>query len=178
MSNKDYREIQISSSQLVIIFLAIIILGVVIFLLGISVGKKQSQIVLSSQTESHISPEDIAQEETVPVTAPEEQSTPTSTPEKSEPPPIKTAAEKKPQALDWFIQVGAFQNRQGAQSLAEKFSNDGYSAVVLSPSPSDRNRLYKVRIGGYATKDLADRAKAEMVRKDPKAAEYLVIRQR
>lgn len=178
MSNKDYRELQITSSQLVIIFLAIIILGVVIFLLGISVGKKQSQIALASQTEEQATSEVITQEQAVPVTAPENKSTPAQPAQKTEPPPQKTTAEKESRSLEWFIQVGAFQNRDSAQSLVEKFRADGYNVVILSPSASENSRLFRVRIGGYASKDLADRAKAEMVRRDPRASEYLVIRQR
>jgi len=41
MRNKEFREVQVSSSGLVFIFLAILVLGVFIFLLGVSVGKKQ-----------------------------------------------------------------------------------------------------------------------------------------
>ncbi len=44
MKNKEFREIQVSSSLLVFIFLAILVLGVFIFLLGVSVGKKQVQM--------------------------------------------------------------------------------------------------------------------------------------
>jgi cell division protein FtsN len=41
MRNKEFREVQVSSSGLVFIFLAVLVLGVFIFLLGVSVGKKQ-----------------------------------------------------------------------------------------------------------------------------------------
>ena len=179
MSNKDYRELQISSSQLVIIFLAIIILGVIIFLLGISVGKKQSDIVLASQAQTQMGAESITQEEAVPVDKPEEKAAQARSPEETKIATPKAPAKKtEPQTANWFVQVGAFQNNQGAQAFAEKFKKDGYNAIVLSPSSSDRSNLYRVRIGGYATKALADNAKAQMVRKDPKAAEYLVIQQR
>lgn len=80
--------------------------------------------------------------------------------------------------MEWFIQVGAFQNSQSAKSVADRFKEDGYNAIVLSPSSSTTSRLYRVRIGGYATKALAENAQAEMVRKDPKAAEYMIIQQR
>ena len=56
MSDKNFRELQVSSSQLVVIFLAILILGLIVFLLGVSVGKKQTEIVLDvvRSYESHI----------------------------------------------------------------------------------------------------------------------------
>lgn len=49
MSGKDFREIQVSSSLLIFIFLGILGLGVVIFLLGVSVGKKQASISAQAQ---------------------------------------------------------------------------------------------------------------------------------
>ena len=49
MSNKDYRELQLSSSQLILIFITILVLGIVVFLLGVSVGKKQGKIVEETQ---------------------------------------------------------------------------------------------------------------------------------
>lgn len=45
MSNDNaFRELKFSPGQLVIVFLAILVLGIFVFLLGISVGKKQTQI--------------------------------------------------------------------------------------------------------------------------------------
>ncbi|MCK7469673.1 MAG: hypothetical protein MZU95_01850 [Desulfomicrobium escambiense] len=45
MNNKEFREIQVSSTLLVVIFLGVLALGVFIFLLGVSVGKKQVRLV-------------------------------------------------------------------------------------------------------------------------------------
>jgi DedD protein len=44
MSNKDYRELQVSSSQLVVIFIGILIVCGVSFLLGVNVGKKKAEL--------------------------------------------------------------------------------------------------------------------------------------
>ena len=49
MKNKDFREIQVSSSLLVVIFLGVLALGVFIFLLGVSVGKKQVRLAAPAQ---------------------------------------------------------------------------------------------------------------------------------
>jgi len=178
MSNKDYRELQISSSQLVIIFLAIIVLGVIIFLLGISVGKKQSEIVLASQTQTQESAEPIEQEPAVPLNKPQEKEAQVTPPEQKQQPATKTPAKTETQAANWYIQVGAFQNRDGAQSVADRFEKEGYNAIILNPSSSGGSRFYRVRIGGYASKELAENAKAQMVRRDSKASEYLVLQQR
>jgi cell division protein FtsN len=44
MSNKDYRELQVSSSHLVVIFIGILIICGISFLLGVNVGKKKTQL--------------------------------------------------------------------------------------------------------------------------------------
>ena len=179
MNNKDYRELQLSSSQLVVIFLAIIILGVIIFLLGVSVGKKQTLIASKSGTENVA--EKISQQESIPIENPSEKiSEDKPAPSSAKPQTKKTSQPSTPQNqnLEWFIQVGAFNNRQGAQAIADGFKRDGYNAIVLDPYASDRKSVFRVRIGGYATKELAEQAKAELIKSNPKAAEYFVIRQR
>ena len=176
MSSKDYRELQLSSSQLVIIFLAIIILGVIIFLLGISVGKKTG-IVLAAQSGAEQVSETITEEKTLPIDDPKTKLEETTTPQpKSEPQQKKTTSINQAQNLDWFIQVGAFFNREGAETTADKLKGGGLNVIVLDPYPSERRRVYRVRIGGYATKELAERARAELIQADPKAGDYFVIR--
>jgi cell division septation protein DedD len=49
MKAKDFREIQVSSTLLVVIFLCVLVLGVFIFLLGVSVGKKQVEITAATR---------------------------------------------------------------------------------------------------------------------------------
>jgi len=179
MSSKDYRELQFSSSQLVIIFLAIIILGVIIFLLGISVGKKRTEIVLASQSGSEQVLEKITGKKTVPIDDPKTKLAEKTIPQqKSEPQQKKATPNSQPQNLDWFIQVGAFNNRAGAQATADKLKEGGLNVIVLDPYSSDRKSIFRVRIGGYATKELAEKARAELVRTDTKAKDYFVIRQR
>ena len=179
MSSKDYRELQLSSSQLIIIFLAIIILGVIIFLLGISVGKKRTEIVLASQSGIEQVSEKITGDKTIPITDPETRpAEKTISQKKSAPEQEKAAPSNQPQNLDWFIQAGAFNNRAGAQAFADTLKKGGLNVIVLDPYSSDRKSVFRVRIGGYATKDLAEKAKAELLRTDPKAKEYFVIRQR
>ena len=179
MSSKDYRELQLSSSQLVFIFLAIIILGVIIFLLGISVGKKGKEIVLSSQSGIEQVSEKITEKKTVPIDDPKTKLTETTTPQpKNESQRKKATPINQQQNLDWFIQVGAFTNRAGAQATADKLKEGGLNVIVLDPYSSDRKSVFRVRIGGYATKELAEKTKAELVRTDPKTKSYFVIRQK
>ena len=179
MSSKDYRELQLSSSQLVFIFLAIIVLGVIIFLLGISVGKKRTEIVLASQSGTEQVLENIAGEKFFPIEDPETKPAENAAAQqKNEPQQEKVSSSNQQQNLDWFIQVGAFSTRTRAQATADKLKEGGLNVIVLDPYSSERQSLFRVRIGGYATKDLAEKTKAELVRTDPKAKDYIVIRQR
>ena len=49
MSNsKEYRELQFSSGQLVAVFLGVLVVGVIVFILGVSVGKKQGRLAAAA----------------------------------------------------------------------------------------------------------------------------------
>jgi cell division septation protein DedD len=64
--NKEFRELQFSSTQLVAVFLAILVLGVFIFLLGVSVGKKQVQLSAEAGVPGQLKTEKIAEKPTLP----------------------------------------------------------------------------------------------------------------
>jgi cell division septation protein DedD len=59
MKNREFREVQVSSTQLAIIFLGILVIGVVIFLLGVSVGKKQAQVAQKANVIAQKEPEQV-----------------------------------------------------------------------------------------------------------------------
>lgn len=194
MSNKDYRELQLSSSQLILIFIAILVLGIVVFLLGVSVGKKQGKIVeetqladkpaeqiieqkpipqkesgdpIGQELESHKKAgEDKVQQEKVkaePVVKPKVE-------------PAKPATSSQSQNAYW-IQVGAYSNQQNADALVEEYKRKGYNTMVLEPSPTDRRKLYRVRLGGFATRAQAEEARDELARQEnKKLSDYLIIR--
>jgi cell division protein FtsN len=208
MRTRDFREVQVSSSLLVFILLAVLALGVVVFLLGVSVGKKQIELAAAQQA----GPEKVRVEQ--PVSPPAEGSKPaeqvptggttpaqtqtateskplTATPAKTETPaaqPPKTetaapAAEKAPpvapsktetkaakpdtakkpapkpsggvEAGLWYVQVGALDSRAAAQTHAGPFRKQGYNVVIRDPFATDRRPVYRVWIGGYATKAAA-----------------------
>lgn len=170
MTNKDYRELQLSSSQLVLIFIAILALGVVIFLLGVSVGKKQAQIADTTQFTSEPLAEQVVEEEPKPVEQPEEQPTVAETPAEQPKDTIreelashqKVKAEAKtkpapiPRSSGYYIQIGAFKNRDSAYAMADGLKDQGFPAQVFDPAPTETNPLYKVRVGGYETRAQAE----------------------
>ena len=80
MSAKDYRELQLTSTQLALIFIAILALGVIIFLLGVSVGKKQATLQAQQLAEASVPTQEI----TPPAVHIPEQPSTKSSPEKKE----------------------------------------------------------------------------------------------
>ena len=190
MRNKDYRELQISSSQLVVIFLAIIILGIIIFLLGVSVGKKHTQIADKAQIPDKITTEMVTAQRPAPVETDKtditddspslQEKTPTPPPE-SKTDPVSKPEPMKPTAVQgknlYYIQIGAYQNQEGALALAESIKQKGYPALVQAPGPNAARQLYQVRVGGYKTRDQAESEKARMIRDElTKNKDYFIVR--
>ncbi|MFO7807644.1 MAG: SPOR domain-containing protein [Candidatus Moraniibacteriota bacterium] len=156
-------------------------------------GKKQAKIQEETQLASKPS-EQITQEKPIP---PEEKSDSISQElashekaqeekipeEKIEAQPVKTKAEPPKQAPatqpqnHFWIQVGAFSSQQNANAMAEEYKSKGYDAVVLAPSPTDRTKLYRVRLGGYPSREEAERARDNLAQQEKKQkTDYLIIR--
>ncbi len=187
MGNKDYREIQVSSSLLILVFIGVLALGVFVFLLGVNVGKKQTDISAPSHVVTERIPEPV-KEAPAPSTEPLRQQAPAYTPptdtpaEKAEvtppaaapsaplevrkqepsPAPAKTApVQPAPKASSaapgglYYIQVGAFTSKAQAQASADKFRKKGYPVVIADPRPTDAKTWYRVRVGGFKSKDKA-----------------------
>jgi cell division septation protein DedD len=173
MKNKDYRELQLSSSQLFFIFLAILILGVVIFLLGVSVGKKQAQIMKRTQ----ITAKEKAEDQTSP---PAEESKESISKELASLQKAKEETQEQPTVSDnrtlFYVQVGAFNRRDMAVTFAEAFNQRGYPAFVLDPFSSDRREIFRVRIGGYATREEAQEVRTKLQSETSRATDYFIIR--
>jgi cell division septation protein DedD len=176
MKNKDYRELQLSSSQLFFIFLAILILGVVIFLLGVSVGKKQAQIMKGAQIAAKEKAEP-AEDQTSP---PAEESKESISKELASLQKATEETKEQPAVSDdrtlFYIQVGAFNRREMAVSFAEIFNQRGYPAFVLDPFPSDRREIFRVRIGGYATREEAEEVRTKLKSEASRETDYFIIR--
>ena len=173
MKNRDYRELQLSSSQLFFIFLAILILGVVIFLLGVSVGKKQTQLMKGAQ----IAGKEKAGDQTSP---PAEESKESISKELASLQKATEETQKQPTVSDdrtlFYVQVGAFNRREIAVSFAEIFNQRGYPAIVLDPFPSDRREVFRVRIGGYATREEAQEVRTKLQSETSRTTDYFIIR--
>lgn len=177
MKSKDYREIQLASSHLVFIFIGILILGVVIFLLGVSVGKKQAQIIKDSGISSEAKLEEVKGKT---LSSPQEPEDSISK-ELASHQKIKEETPKKASGGEeenlYYIQVGAFKNKNSAESFAEKFKKKGYPTLVFEPLPSDKNPVYRVRIGGFPTKEKAENLRLKLVQSErKKKSDYFIVR--
>ncbi len=191
MANKDYRELQLSSSQLVLIFIAIIALGVIIFLLGVSVGKKQVQLADATKITEEPLVEKVTEEKPPAVDEPEEK--PEETEKPAEQPKdligeelvshqkVKEETQAMPapipRSTGYFIQIGAFKSRESAYSVAEELKDQGFPIQVFDPAPTDRNPLYKVRVGGYETRAQAEEELAKVAQAQGKQkSDYFIWR--
>jgi cell division septation protein DedD len=202
MKNKEFREIQISSSLLVFIFLGVLALGVFVFLLGVSVGKKQAQIAgtttvvaekavpvetkafnppigdeASSPDKKEMnSPAEARKEEGQAAPLSKVEDAGKTKGEKVKPPPAEPRADSQ-RISDYFVQVGAFVEQASAGVLADRFKAQGYSTVVVPPSPSDRNPVFKVRLGGFDSREKAADVLAKLNAAAGKKTGYYIVKE-
>lgn len=193
MKNREFRELQVSSTQLAIIFLCILILGVIIFLLGVSVGKKHAQVAETTNLSAQKEPGAETEKIVLPQVKPQAKEAPASPkaeeapakkaviPEKPAPEP-KTepaaARQQSPPTKDnrYYVQVGALAERQAALLAGQKFRSQGYSVTVLDPQPADKKPLFRVRIGGFSTKEEAEAVRAKLTAAAGRKTDYFIVK--
>jgi cell division septation protein DedD len=207
MKNREFREIQVSSTQLAVIFLGILAIGVVIFLLGVSVGKKHAQVAQKANVIAAKEPEQIKEKiVSLPQMKPEEapggepaekpaappETNPAKTAlipkktadkpqgeaptkEPSSPPQAGPAAKAEAKNL-FYVQVGALADKPAAQESAQKYRKLGYPVVVLDPQATDKRPVFRVRIGGFLTREQAEEARAKLASSAGKKTDYFVVR--
>jgi cell division septation protein DedD len=185
MRNKDFREIQVSSSLLVVIFLGVLALGVFIFLLGVNVGKNQVRIAARTQVVTEPIPEPV--KDPAPVGLPEEQA---ATAKRETSPKVspggakaataqpRTETKTAPPATGsglYYVQVAAFTERPPAAALADKYRKQGYTAIVTEPRPGESRTWYRVRLGGYSSRDRAVDLLNKLNAAETKNTDYRVV---
>lgn len=85
----------------------------------------------------------------------------------SDPKPITVAAQSAappampPKAEGFVVQLAAFADDKGANSLANKLKKVGYAAFV-EPVQTSRGTLWRVRVGGYSSRPDAEAARAKL----------------
>lgn len=134
------RKIVLTPSQVLIILLLLVILMSVVFVLGISVGRRQK--ATSAKKIEELPP--VVIKESEPVESP-----------KIEEKETLSSAEASHISKLYFIQVGAFSSEASAQAFAGKFKDLNYPVKVLPPSIQDEKKVYRVRIGPYLKEEEA-----------------------
>jgi DedD protein len=74
-------------------------------------------------------------------------------------PPAGAAEAAKPEG--YVVQLGAFTDKYGANALARKLKKIGYPAYT-EPVETGRGTLWRVRVGGYPTRQAATDARARL----------------
>jgi len=212
MANKEFREIQVSSTLLVVIFLGVLALGVFIFLLGVSVGKKQASVAPSTQIVTQQIPEPVKEAPVKPaasdpaagggtstpadagaqpagsqpapagsITPPKPQPKEAGVETAAKPPATKSGAESKkaPAAAPaasglYYVQVAAFTDKAQAQAFADKYKKQGYT-TALSTRATSTKTWYRVRLGGFKTRDQAVDLLAKLNAAAGKKTDYQIV---
>jgi cell division septation protein DedD len=193
MANKDFREIQVSSTLLVVIFLGVLALGVFIFLLGVSVGKKQASVATPTQIVTQQIAEPVKEPPVTPTasesasgnvtSAPPDTaaSRPGSAPAPAKAPPKETAVDKAPVTKApagsglYYVQLAAFTDKAQAQAFADKYKKQGYTTSI-SPRATSTKTWYRIRLGGYKSRDQAVDLLAKLNAAAGKKTDYQIVR--
>ena len=227
MSDQGFHEVQLSGKQLVFLFMSAVVVVVVVFLLGVNVGRgvrgavgdtevlaqgdpavskgpdtaaagtdpaKPAQPELSyhdmllganakdDKGAAATADKGAAAEKTPPSEAPPAISeapppvltaTPTPvpaapratpTPAAQTPPAQTPAAAPKSSGSDWFLQTGAYSTQAVAEGEVAKLKQLNVPAFVVAPEPTDRQKLFRVRVGPYANRAEADQVSSRLRR--------------
>ena len=83
-------------------------------------------------------------------------------PDAKGPPPAAESAGGNDAAVDGFVvQLAAFSDDKGANALASKLKRNGYPAFT-EPIQTRRGTLFRVRVGGYASREAAGVARDKL----------------
>jgi cell division septation protein DedD len=148
MKVKNFREIQVSSSQLALIFLLLLAVAIVIFWLGVSVGKKQ----VLGQAEAQVSQVEASPASASPAIVSPESLSAAKTETKVEPekPLIKEEVTKKePEETKSSSILGEKTSSTEAKTLAKPLGKQA-PTPQLQASTSLR---YFVQVGAFAHKE-------------------------
>lgn len=182
MSDREFREIQLSGKQVVFLVMSVVVVAVVIFLLGVAVGRDMresagpplSAAVTDTPVAEAPAPAAAADFDyhdlltgaagTQPAPARPEPADPVPAPI-PEPVPPPAAAPPAPEATgDWFLQVGAYSGRPAADNVVANLKKLSVPAFVLVPTAGSADQLFRVRVGPYATQAEAETVRTRLVR--------------
>lgn len=78
-------------------------------------------------------------------------------------PVAEPAAASAPARRDGFaVQIAAFTDDKGANALAGRLKKAGYASTYTEPVETSRGTLWRVRVGGFATRPEAETARTKL----------------
>ena len=189
MSDEGFHEIQLSGKQLVFLFMSAVVLAVVIFLLGVDVGRGvpgaagDTAVAVAGAAADTTPPGDAsAASDVIPAADPElsyhdlllGEPAAAGAPAAARgaaPPPISEPTEAAPPAAappaaagQWVLQMGAYSTRAVADDQVDKLKQLNVPAFVLVPTASSPDKLFRVRVGPYADRADAEQDKSRLER--------------
>jgi cell division septation protein DedD len=84
-----------------------------------------------------------------------------------------SASTPPPSAGPWYVQVFVGRDRSAAEEVVRTLRGKGYPVRADAVSEGRSGSLYKVRVGGFGTKDAAD-ASADKLHKDGQSSTWVV----
>lgn len=132
---------------------AAVLITVLVVLLVIPSGKQEEgEGLVNDQTDQAVPGQTDTQEEPPEVTVEEQVSDQETAPEEIE--PQEEIAPAPEEASKFFIIAGSFNKLKNASDLQDQLKSRGYNAEVMITD----NRMYRVSVDSYATKEEAERA--------------------
>jgi cell division septation protein DedD len=186
MTESPLREIQLTGKKLVFVFMSALLVAVVVFLLGVWVGRGIGDPAASGVAAAGSS---AAGDTQVAANAGAEpgklnypnvlQGNPPAAPPVQAPPPNPKPETSKPQTPPaatggWVVQLGAFGSKANADGLAARLKAKNHAAYVISLPVGPQ---FKVRVGPFANEAEARQAAARLS-KEPGVTKPSVINTR
>lgn len=160
--SSGYHEIRLEHRQILFVFLIAAGIGVVLFLLGVWVGRVSigggASVGEVTQKVEAEQPKPLAKESEPSFYEKPKPSAALEPPPKSgasETPTASTSTPVKKPAKQYFIQVISLSTEEKAKAEAQKLEHAGFSVTIDQPSEAEKSKYYKIFVGGYATKEEA-----------------------
>jgi cell division septation protein DedD len=180
-ADEGFHEIQLSGKQIVFLFMATAFVSVLVFLLGVFVGRGVQSRRVAEVEHLPADPTVTAVPATAPLPAEPRAETltypdrlegdepvaenvnppstvqPAPTPEPVAPPPVEDG---------WVVQVAALRNRSTALAIAKQLYDKGYPAFLVDPEPDAPAPVHRVRVGRYRDRAEAERVSRQLEREE------------
>jgi septal ring-binding cell division protein DamX len=78
--------------------------------------------------------------------------------------PVAAAQSSDPSGPGFAVQVAAYPDRRDAEKLVQSLSTKGYPAFVMDPVQGAPTKLFRVRVGKYPNRSVAEGVQAQLAK--------------